>query len=66
MVPVGNEACRVSPFNGGPEGWDFLGTTYSFSHIHLATYYIIFVDGVTELMFTGNDALCTKSASNSD
>ena len=22
-VPVGNEACRVSHWNGGPEGWDF-------------------------------------------
>ena len=28
-LPVGNEACRVSPFplNGGPEGWDFSGTS---------------------------------------
>ena len=22
-VPVGNEACPVSYWNGGPEGWDF-------------------------------------------
>ena len=22
-VQVGNEACRVSHWNGGPEGWDF-------------------------------------------
>ena len=25
-VPVGNKACRVST-DGGPEGWDFAGTT---------------------------------------
>ena len=26
-VPEGNEACLVSHCNGGPEGWDFSGTT---------------------------------------
>ena len=29
---------------------------------HLATYCIIVVDDVTELMFTVNDARCTKSS----
>ena len=38
-VPVGNEACRVSHWNGGPEGWDFpIDTEHQWS-IFFLTYY---------------------------
>ena len=68
-VPVRNEVCRVSHFTVDPVGCDFFQEPQNsndlfFSHIPfiLATYCIIFVDDVTELMFTVNDTRCTKSA----
>ena len=55
-VPAGNEACRVSHWNGGPEGWDFSGTTehqlsilFLIYHDRTVQYCVIFVGDVTEI-----------------
>ena len=57
------------PLNGGHYGWDFFFFSFcsvtidSFSHIPFSdVLYEIFADDITELMFTFNDARCTKSA----
>ena len=56
-VPVGNEACRVSHWDGEPEGWDISGTTeHEWSILFLIyhdrtvqQYCVIFVGDVTEI-----------------
>ena len=65
-VLVGNEKCRLSHLTVDTRVGNFLELSIIFLTYHLATYCIIFVDDVTELMFTVNDARCIKSARNSD
>ena len=41
-VPVGNEACRVSHWNGGPEGWDIpVNTEHQWSILFLTYHHRI-------------------------
>ena len=53
-VPVGNKACRVSHWSGGPEGWHF-GTSWRQRHVSAVLYIATLISHGQRLFHMGTD-----------
>ena len=53
-VPVGNKACRVSHWSGGPEGWHF-GTSWRQRHVSAVLYIATLIPHGQRLFHMGTD-----------